>query len=254
MDWWNNYFKQAWPNIVTWAKTEEDTFIEADFVAEILLHYMAETTMKPLQILDIPCGSGRIALELAQRSEDYQFTGLDFSEKAIEEARKSAEEQGLSNVTFHIGDMRKLPFEQQFDAAICIFGSFGYFDDAGNEQFIAALSAVLKKGGLFILDTHVLETLLLHLTNKDYWEFGEDLVLLERRGFDYAESRLNSEWTSLQNGQKQISHSSVRIYAYRELIQLLNKYQLEVLDTFGTFTGEPFELGADNLLLICQKI
>ncbi len=251
MSWWQTYFTEAWPKIAPAAKTKDDTYLETDFIDRILSQYIPDK--KKLTILDVPCGTGRIALEIAERHEACYLTGVDFNEDAIAEAEKSVKEKGLVNAEFVVGDMREMNFKEKFDAALCIFSSFGYFDDSGNEAVVAAVSNSLKSGGLFILDTHVLETLLIHFTHKDYWEFGEDLVILERRAFDYVQSRVNSVWTTLEKGKREHSYSSVRIYAYRELVELLQRHQLHVIDTFSSFEGESFDLGADQLILVCQK-
>lgn len=54
-------------------------------------------------ILDVGCGTGRHALELARRG--YRVVGVDLSESLLAQGRKMAEAEGLA-VTFILGDAR----------------------------------------------------------------------------------------------------------------------------------------------------
>src|SRR5687768_11398088 len=74
------------------------------------------------RILDLCCGHGRHTIPLAQHG--YQMTGQDLSELFLRQARTDAEAQGVQVRWFH-SDMREIPFENEFDAVINIYVSFG---------------------------------------------------------------------------------------------------------------------------------
>jgi SAM-dependent methyltransferase len=57
-------------------------------------------------VLDAGCGVGDAALALAERG--YDVVGVDVSSVAIDDARASATQRGLTNVHFHQGDLRRL--------------------------------------------------------------------------------------------------------------------------------------------------
>lgn len=59
------------------------------------------------RILDIGCATGHNLLPLAARWPDSRFTGIDFSDAAITDARETAREAGLENVEFHSADLRE---------------------------------------------------------------------------------------------------------------------------------------------------
>src|SRR5437764_269981 len=73
-------------------------------------------------ILDAPCGHGRISNRLA--AQGLHVTGVDASELFLDVARSVR-----SGAIFHRGDLRQLPLDGLFDAAVSWFTSFGYFDD-----------------------------------------------------------------------------------------------------------------------------
>src|SRR6266568_9194203 len=73
--------------------------------------------------LDIGCGTGDLAIKLAERG--YQVTGIDLSDVAIDQARKRAADQGVTEKTEFlaaniaaIGASAKLP-GQPFDLITC---------------------------------------------------------------------------------------------------------------------------------------
>ncbi|MEZ4886239.1 MAG: class I SAM-dependent methyltransferase [Chitinophagales bacterium] len=245
-NWWKDYFLDAWPKIQHFIKGEENTYLETNYIEGIL------EEKKYKHILDVPCGTGRIALELAERG--YTTCGLDFNKKNIEEAQKSSVQKELPQQTEWIcGDMREIPFKNTFDAAVCIFGSFGYFDDIDNRKFLQSVYDSLKPGGSFLLETHTLETMLPIFTHQDFWRF-EDCWVLDERNFNIPESRIESTWTTIQDGGQQLQHkSSVRIYSYRELTTLLKSVGFKHFSAEGSFEAEEFELGAERLLLLAEK-
>jgi 2-polyprenyl-3-methyl-5-hydroxy-6-metoxy-1,4-benzoquinol methylase len=46
------------------------------------------------RVLDVPCGDGRISVELAARGHD--FTGVDLNEAFLSRAARKAEERGVA--------------------------------------------------------------------------------------------------------------------------------------------------------------
>lgn len=59
-------------------------------------------------LLDVGCGPGTITLDFAATLSRGHVYGLDPSAEVIEQARKAAEERGVSNVTFLVGDVMEL--------------------------------------------------------------------------------------------------------------------------------------------------
>lgn len=69
------------------------------------------------RILDVGCGTGRHAIEFAQRG--FRVTGVDFSEGMLAQARAKALVAGVE-VDWVRRDARELTFDAEFDAAICL--------------------------------------------------------------------------------------------------------------------------------------
>lgn len=242
-DWWSEFFSGLWLDVQRRAMSAEATCAEADFIQK-LLH------IEPgLRVLDVPCGNGRLSIELAARG--CHVTGVDITGPLLEDAQRKATERGVA-LTLDQRDMRDLPWQAEFDAAFCFWWSFGFFDDESNAAFLKAVSRALKPGGRFLVDTHIAETVLPGFQERGWTRVGETLVLEERR-YDHAQSRLNLEWTLVQDGKMTTNPSSFRIYTYRELCQLLHEAGFTDFEGYDKFSQAPFQLGSRMLALVATK-
>ena len=74
------------------------------------------------RVLEVGCGVGAQTITLAQRSRDTRFTSVDISAESIAEARRRADQAGLTNVEFRQADIFALPFEaESFDHVFVCF-------------------------------------------------------------------------------------------------------------------------------------
>ncbi|MCW5782862.1 MAG: methyltransferase domain-containing protein [Nitrospirales bacterium] len=78
-------------------------------------------------VLDVACGPGIVACELAKHAA--HVTGLDLTPTMIEEAGKRQQEQNLTNVSWHIGDVLPLPFPSAHFSCVVTRYSFHHFLD-----------------------------------------------------------------------------------------------------------------------------
>lgn len=110
---------------------------EVDFVVETLGLSTGD------RVLDVGCGPGRHAHELARRG--MVVHGIDISRRFVDLATETAP----PGATFERLDARAMPFRAEFDAAICLCqGAFGLMTaDGDNESVLAGIAAALKPGG-----------------------------------------------------------------------------------------------------------
>jgi len=113
------------------------TVQEVDFVVEALDLNAGD------RVLDVGCGPGRHAHELARRG--VLVHGVDISQRFIDLATQDPP----PGATFERLDARHLPFEAEFDAAICLCqGAFGLMTAEGeNQAVLAGIAAALEPGG-----------------------------------------------------------------------------------------------------------
>ncbi|HEV2456769.1 MAG TPA: class I SAM-dependent methyltransferase [Ktedonobacterales bacterium] len=102
------------------------------------------------QVLDVACGTGYPALELARfLGQDCDLAGMDTWEEAIQIARRKASEQWLRNVSFVVADVmgHSLP-EGAFDTITCNLGLTSFADRAGA---LGAMWRLLRPSGQLLL-------------------------------------------------------------------------------------------------------
>jgi cyclopropane fatty-acyl-phospholipid synthase-like methyltransferase len=241
-EWWEEFFP-TWADVQRQAKSEAETRVEADCI-ENLLQLSLQAT-----VLDVPCGEGRLALQLAALG--LRVTGVDITLPLLEDARRKAAERRLE-VTWEHRDMRDLPWREAFDGAFCFWGSFGYFDEQGNADFLTAVARALKPGARFLVEMHVAETLLPRFQERSWHRVGETLMVQARR-YDHVRSRINVEWTFIKNGEVVERRSSIRIYTYHELCRLLEEAGFTACEGYDGASEAPFQLGSQRLVLVATK-
>ena len=102
-------------------------------------------------VLDVGCGPGRHAHELARRG--IEVHGVDISERFVALARDGVPPNALAPATFERLDARTLMdvqrFHGRFDAAICLCqGAFGLMTvDGHDEDVLVGISRSVRTGG-----------------------------------------------------------------------------------------------------------
>jgi len=107
---------------------------------------------KSNHILDIGCGTGRHAIELARRG--YKVTGVDLSISQLQRAKEKAGDANVE-IEFIQRDARELEFENKFDMAIMLCeGGFSLMEtDEMNFKILQNAAKALKENGKFIFTT-----------------------------------------------------------------------------------------------------
>ena len=243
-EWWKDFFSGLAIEMWRQTCTGEQTRNEADFIQRML------GVTPPGTILDVPCGSGRLAIELATRG--FTATGVDLSEPFLEVARSTAGPRALA-LSWRHGDMRDLPWPVSFDGAFCFGNSFGYLDDDGNALFLDAVYRVLKPKMRFLLDaSSVAENVIPQIQGHTEMQIG-DILFIEDNHYDHTLGRLDTEYTFVRGDLTEKKFGSHRLYTYREFQKLLSDAGFVNCRTFGSIAGEPFEFGSQGLYVLAQK-
>ena len=101
-------------------KVTQDTLIPRPETAELverINHEKAHTKNMPLSVLDVGTGSGCIAIALKKTHPEWEVTGIDISEGAIEVAKENAKRNGVK-VEFRVADIFRTLKERELRDSI----------------------------------------------------------------------------------------------------------------------------------------
>ncbi len=188
----------------------------------------------------------------ATRLRGYAVTGIDLSTTCLAEAKRRANAEAVS-VEWHRGDMRELPWRDRFDGALCFGNSFGYCDRDGTRAFLRTLSASMKPGAAFVLESGAIaESILPTLQTRRWMEVG-DIFFFSSAAYDTSASRLDVEYSFVRGSVRETRTAHTWIFTLAELRELFAGAGLIVEQLSSTPAGDPFRLGDRRLLLVARK-
>ncbi|NQW30439.1 MAG: class I SAM-dependent methyltransferase [Ignavibacteria bacterium] len=226
--WYDSWFESPW-----YVKLyKHRTTAEAENAVQIVkgLSGLQEGS----KILDLCCGFGRHSLALAECG--FTVTGLDASTHLI---NRATEMFAHPNVDYVVGDMRGPYPENNFDAIVNFFTSFGYFDsNEENAKVIQTVSNHLKPGGLFLLD-FLNEHLVRNSLVPESMSFIEGVTIIEERSINgnFVEKKIT---VNNPCSFEQEFHERVWLYTRDELVAMVQQCGFEILSVLGGYNAEPF--------------
>jgi SAM-dependent methyltransferase len=143
-----------------------DRTIEADFYHRTLERCGVANT-EP--VLEVACGTGQVAIRLAQRGR--HVLGLDVSADMVEYMRRAAAAAQV-NVGSICADMSGFVTQRTFASAYNPMSSFRLLqDDASARAHLQRMATCLRRGGVYILDMTLEDTLAATATTtSESWE------------------------------------------------------------------------------------
>ncbi len=246
MAWYENFFDEWYLKYWIQPITEERTHREVDAIIRFL-----DLTPES-KVLDLCCGQGRHSLELGRRG--YQVIGYDLSETLLDHSRTVAQEENL-NIEFISGDMRELPYRDEFDGIFNFYTAFGYFEkDEENQQVLDVVSKALKTNGKFLLDYPCLEGRMTNWKTQEYFEYDDGTIMLHEMLHDVFEQTIkNNVLYITKDNDRHRTGFTLRHYYGRELQQCFDKAGMNILEHYSTMDGAPLTNRDIRILILGQK-
>ena len=243
-EWWKTFFTGLVVDFWRAAMPPESTTAEADF-------FVRHLALAPgARVLDVACGDGRLALELARRG--CRVTGVDISEDFLAAARRSADDEGLA-VQWRLSDMRDLPWREEFDGAFCGGSSFGFLGDAGDRDFVRAVARTLKPGARFSIDAvKAAEVIAPQFRQRHTMDVSGIRFEAENR-YDPAAGWMESRYTITRGEVSEVRTARHRIYTCREVEAMLEEAGFEEIRGLGSLSGEPFGPDSTRLIFVAVR-
>ena len=207
---------------------------------------LMERGINRARILDIACGTGILAFELAKSG--YLVYGVDISPEMIKMARLKS--TGLSNLTFDIQDMARLKVSDKYDLVACTFDSINYILKGSDlKRMLSRIASALRDKGIFIFDSNTKHLYLNHNDETERRELnGQSLI----QHCIYNQNRnIATTVFSFSDGSYEIHKQ--RPYNYKELKPLLNHAGFKILSMFSWFEKIPYSTKTPKLFCVAEK-
>jgi SAM-dependent methyltransferase len=202
------------------------------------------------RVLDLCCGFGRIALELARRG--FSVTGVDITEPYLQTGADDAAYEKLE-VEFVMQDVRAFRRPGCFDLAVNLYISFGYFDDPADDLLFARNAwESLKPGGSFIIETLGKEMAVRDFVEAEWFERAGYTVLTEYTPVD-SWSGLKNRWIIIKDDRRIEKVFVQRLYSAAELRRLLLDAGFSAVEIYGNWEEAPYDNRAEALIVAGRK-
>ena len=237
-EWFEQWFGEAYLKLYP-HRDENDAADAVALIADFV-------PIQGARVLDLACGPGRHAKLL--RQSGAQVVGFDLSMPLLSRARHRA----APPLNVVRGDMRCLPFQPgTFDIVVNLFTSFGYFaEDRQHQKVLQEVAAVLKSGGVLVLDYFNSLGLMEGLIEKEERAIGSQRVIIQRRFSDDRRFVLK-EMHLMDDGRSFIER--VRLFTPEELVTLISDAGMNVKQRFGDYDASPLTPESPRAILMAER-
>ena len=227
-------------------RTEEQAFAEIAFAHEHL-HFAKDQI-----VLDLCCGAGRHAFALSPLVKSV--VGFDLSSDLLNYATKENLSKKCDNIFWQKGDMRNINFLNSFDAVVCFFNSFGYFENENeNNQVITNVYNALKPQGYLLIDLMNKPFIVKNLKEQTIKTINQ-YKIVETRIISSDGLRVKKEVKIFESDTLIKDYlESVRMYNVEDISGIIKKAGFKSLKIFGDLNNAPLTADSPRMILIAQK-
>lgn len=169
----------------------------------------------PAKILDLACGTGSETIELARRG--YEVIGLDCTPAMLDIAKEMSRKTGV-NVTWILGDMRKITYENEMDYVLLRDVVFSVCENEEEDRIILKnIARALKPKGRALFEVYNKEFALTQgIEGKYFYDKTTDRFVVDRKVYP------------------DMMIESVKLYSHQEWRDLLEENQMKIIKMEGS--------------------
>jgi len=243
----------------TFAVTMRERIEESEIEIDQLQELVAEHDIHPETALDVACGIGRHAVELAESG--IEVHGIDIAPEYIDSARERAADLGVTdNASFEVADMRNLSDrDQTYDLVTNLWTAFGYFDEKTNEAVAEGFRDRVTPDGALVMELANKEAVM-----GEYQESsasrGDGLLYVERSEYTPETGRMETTMTLFRyDDETDTEYEQVgemtwdtRLYSPAELRRLLERAGFSEVSLYGGLDGATLEIDSHRVVVVAE--
>jgi SAM-dependent methyltransferase len=232
---------------------------------------------QPQTIADLGCGTGSLAIPLAQQG--FEVFGIDISEDMLAVAQHKALEAermhplpGKGSLTWLQQDMRDWALLRPVDAVVSLCDCFNYLLEESDvqEAFVQAYAA-LKSGGLFVFDVHTSHQFVTYANEQPFFLNEEDIAYIWTSELDEERCEIEHALTIFANAPAKSIDAGNPAYDGNEQFQRLEEYHVQraydlewlqqslreagfsTVDCYGDFRWQPVTETTQRAFFVARK-
>ena len=228
--------------------------------------YLGYAKQQQGEVLELGCGTGRVALILA--AEGFRVTGLDLSTKMLDVFREklSRKPELSEKITLVHGNMADFAFDRKFSMIIAPFRAFqALTDDCDIEKSLACIHHNLADDGIFIVNVFNPRSVM-----DESWIYSETVQWerLDEKSGNYVVKkhwgdRIDTanrviyphfafEVTYPDGKTERITDDlSLKYYYYDQLRTVIEKAGMEITEEYSWYDKAP--IGGREIIFVCKR-
>lgn len=212
---------------------------------------------KPLRILELGIGTGRISIPLAQNG--HAVTGVDFSSSMLEKTKQKSERLGVS-IDLIRSDIADFDSDLKFDLVLSPFNTLMHFSKETISKVLGRVRNALAPQGRFILDVSN-PTRYADKAKIEGNTYSTSYPSPDSEGNVYVstevslhENQIDIIRSFMSESRTLLSKEYMKMYYFQvdEWVQLLNGAGFKILNTYGSYDRSEYSHSSSCYLVECQ--
>lgn len=208
------------------------------------------------RVLDLGCGPGLYAERLTKKG--YHVTGIDFSKRSIDYAKRQTEENG-QDITYIYKDYMNIDYEDQFDFVILIFTDFGVLSDEDRGDLLRRIHKALRHGGRGIIDVSShkefedkMENSSWHISEGGFWK-PERHICLEGHLIYEDNIRLDQYVIIEKEGKVETVRNWFKPFTREEIANEVRMAGFDRVKVYSDVAGKAYSDDSKTICLLMEK-
>lgn len=212
---------------------------------------------KTSNICDFGCGPGLYTSRFAEKGA--RVTGIDFSKRSIDYAKKVAQAKEL-DVDYVNQNYLLYDSEKQFDLITMIMCDYCALSPEQREKLLQKFYKLLKPDGSILLDVYTLEAYKkrkeqsiyeVNLLNS-FWSPKKYYGFLNI--FKYEEQKVVlDKYTIVEEDRSRIVYNWLQYFSPESLKEEIEKRKLMVQNLYSDVSGSPFDSHSEEMSVVLEK-
>lgn len=227
--------------------------IDYNKIAKRIFQICEEYNINKKDYLDLACGTGNVAINIADSFEDS--CAVDLSEDMLTIAYDKFQQNNI-NCQFLCQNMSELSLGKKFDLITCVLDSTNYIvEDEDIQNYFKAVSNHLKDDGIFIFDINSYYKITQILGDNIYTYDNDDIFYVwENQLEDDVVNMFLTFFVKDKNGYRRFDEEHTeRGYTESQIEELLENANLQVIKKFDGYNDKEVNDLSERILYIVKK-